>query len=122
MSYSPHEYVRHILAETTYILKHCANLTYARFVDDETMRRAVVRSLEIIGEASKQLTEEFRAEHPSIEWRAMAGLRDRLIHGYFGIDYELVWDVIEHHIPHVHRELLSIFPEHAQDGTNETRL
>jgi uncharacterized protein with HEPN domain len=58
-----------------------------------------VRSLEIIGEAAKKVPEEFRAQYPTVEWRAMAGMRDRLIHDYLGVDYELVWDVVQNRIP-----------------------
>lgn len=59
---------------------------------DETLRRAFVRSLEITGEATKKVPDDFRAAFPDVEWRAMAGMRDRLIHDYFGVDFELVWD------------------------------
>jgi len=60
------------------------------FLQNETLRRAFVRSLEIIGEAAKKLPDEFRTQYPNLEWRAMAGMRDRLIHGYFGVDHDLV--------------------------------
>lgn len=60
---------------------------------DETLRRAFVRSLEVIGEAAKKVPDDVRATYPAVEWRAMAGMRDRLIHNYFGVDLELVWDV-----------------------------
>jgi len=66
------------------------------------MKRCVERlwrSLEIIGEAAKHVAEDFRAQHPTVEWRAMAGMRDRLIHDYFGVDFELVWDVVHSRIP-----------------------
>jgi uncharacterized protein with HEPN domain len=56
----------------------------------------VVRSIEVIGEAAKQVPEDFRALHPQIEWRLMAGMRDRLIHGYFGVDHDIVWNVASH--------------------------
>ena len=61
--------------------------------------RAVVRSIEIIGEASKKIDEEFKATHTHIEWKKMAGARDKLIHDYFGIDYDIVWDIIQNKIP-----------------------
>jgi uncharacterized protein with HEPN domain len=66
---------------------------------DETLKRAFVRSIEIIGEAVKQLPDEFRSEHSAIDWRAIAGTRDNLIHDYFGIDYDIVWDIVTNEIP-----------------------
>jgi len=78
------------------------------FLANETLRRAAVRSLEIIGEAAKKVPEKFRAKYPAVEWRAMAGMRDRLIHDYFGVDYELVWDVLQNHIPILHTQIVSI--------------
>lgn len=84
MSFEPRDYLRHILVEVEYLLDHSQNLTYERFAEDETLRRAFVRSLEVIGEAVKNLPEEFRASHPEVEWRSIAQMRDRLIHGYFG--------------------------------------
>ena len=86
MSSEPLDYLRHILAEEDYLLEARTSLTYEAFEADETLRRAFVRSLEVIGEATKRVPDAFRAEHPQIEWRAMAGMRDRLIHGYFGVD------------------------------------
>ena len=71
--------------------------------------RAVVRSIEIIGEASKKIDEEFKSTHIHIEWKKMAGARDKLIHDYFGIDYDIVWDIIQNKIPdldHFLNELL----------------
>ena len=99
MSFEPREYLRHILAEADYLVTHSHGLTPEAFQADETLRRAFVRSLEIIGEAAKKVPPELRKQHPSIEWRAMAGLRDRLVHGYFGVDYDLVWDVVSTKIP-----------------------
>jgi uncharacterized protein with HEPN domain len=77
-------------------------------VADETLRRAVVRSLEIIGEAAKKVPAEIRAQYPAVEWRAMAGLGDRLIRDYFGVDYELVWDVVQNRIPELRAQIISM--------------
>ncbi len=99
MPLSVHEYLQHILVETAYLLNSSSGLDKAAFLRDETLKRAYVRSIEVIGEAAKQIPDAMRQRHPGIEWRAIAGMRDRLIHGYFGIDYDIVWDVIANKIP-----------------------
>ena len=94
--------------EADYLLAQTAGLTRDEFVANETLRRAFVRSLEIVGEAAKKIPEEFRAQYPTVEWRAMSGMRDRLIHDYFGVDYELVWDVVHNRIPELRRQIASM--------------
>ena len=108
MSFEPRDYLRHILVEADYLLDQTAGLTRDEFVANETLRRAFVRSLEIVGEAAKKIPEEFRAQYPTVEWRAMSGMRDRLIHDYFGVDYELVWDVVQNRIPDLRRQIASM--------------
>jgi len=91
--------VRHILTETAFIIQHTDNKTKEQVIDDEVLCRAVVRGIEIIGEAAKKIDEEFKSSHIHIEWKKMAGARDKLIHHYFGIDYDIVWDIIKNKIP-----------------------
>jgi len=99
MSLPLREYLQHILDEADYLIEHSRELDRDNFLRDETLRRAFVRSLKIIGEASKKIPPETAAMYPEVEWRSMAGMRDRLIHGYFGVDYDLVWDVVRAKIP-----------------------
>lgn len=108
MSRSTREYLQHILDETHYMMRVSSGLDHDQFIVDETLKRAFVRSIEIIGEAVKQLPEPFRQKYSYVEWRAMAAMRDRLIHGYFGVDYDIVWDVVVRHIPHLNAEILVI--------------
>ena len=75
------------------------------------MKRCVerlCRSLEIIGVAAKHVSEDFRTQHPTVQWRAMAGMRDRLIHDYFGVDFELVWDVVHRRIRELRGQIAAI--------------
>jgi uncharacterized protein with HEPN domain len=95
MSASNLELVRHILVETTFILQYTEQKSKEEVINDEVLCRAVVRSLEIIGEATKKLDDEFKSIHNHIEWKKIAGTRDKLIHDYFGIDYDIVWNIIE---------------------------
>jgi uncharacterized protein with HEPN domain len=87
------EYLQHVLDETAYLSKTAQTTTKKMFLTDETLRRSFVRSIEVIGEAAKQIPDSIRQRYPHIEWRSMAGMRDRLIHSYFGVDYDIVWDV-----------------------------
>ena len=81
------------------IFNYTENITFKSFLENAMMIDAVVRNLEIIGEASKMVSEEIKSAHPEIEWRRMAQFRDVLIHDYFGIEYEIVWDVLKNHLP-----------------------
>lgn len=113
MSFGPREYLSHILAEARYLLEQSRELSAERFHADETLQRAFVRSLEIIGEAAKKLPADFRSAHPEVEWRAITGMRDHLIHGYFAVDHELVWDVVKTKIPPLYEEVSRILSAEA---------
>lgn len=105
MSKDPEEYLRHILDECSYIFSVSENLLFEDFVEDETLKRAVVRSLEIIGEATKKIPADFKEKRNSIQWKNMAGMRDRLIHDYMGVNYTIVWDVMKNKIPDMRKQI-----------------
>ncbi|MFN0049550.1 MAG: DUF86 domain-containing protein [Cytophagales bacterium] len=94
------EILCHILDECNYINALLINgLDRETFLRDETLKRAVVRSLEIIGEATKQIPADIKIKMSHIKWKEMAGMRDRLIHDYMGVNYNIVWDVASDKIP-----------------------
>ena len=100
MSKSHVVYLQHILQECHYITSVVTEqkLMY-EFLSDETLKRAVARSLEIIGEATKKIPADVKYEWRDISWKQMAGMRDKLIHDYMGVNYLIVWDVAKNIIP-----------------------
>ncbi len=108
MSPSPLEFLRHILDKARYLEEQVSHFHQDQFDQNETVKRAFVRSLEIIGEAAKKVPSEIRDQYPTIDWRAMAGMRDRLIHDYFGVDYTIVWDVAYRKIPTLRLQIQEI--------------
>ena len=80
-------------------------LSYDQFLRDTKVQDAVVRNLEIIGEAVKNLSPDFRKRYKDIDWKNIAGFRDRIIHHYFGVNWDIVWDVVRHKVPELKAQL-----------------
>ena len=111
MSKEPKEYLRHIKDECSYLISVSENLLFENFMEDETLKRAVVRSLEIIGEATKKIPADIKVKWNTIQWKNMAGMRDRLIHDYMGVNYTIVWDVMKSKIPDMHKQIAEFLNE-----------
>jgi uncharacterized protein with HEPN domain len=114
MSVSPLEYLRHILDETKYLRDQAEGLSKEDFLNDETLKRAFVRSIEIIGEATKKIPADFRDKYSDVEWRAMAGMRDKLVHDYFVVDYDIVWDVVINKLAKLSKSIERILREESK--------
>ncbi len=119
MPLSPLEHLRHILDEAGYLAAHLQGVGREQFTRDETLKLAFVRSLEIIGEAIKKTPPWVTQRYSDIDWRSAAGMRDRLIHGYFGVDYDIVWDVATNKVPVLRSQIAEILRREGGDSPRE---
>ncbi|MEF8894259.1 HepT-like ribonuclease domain-containing protein [Halodesulfurarchaeum sp.] len=102
------DYITDIDEAARKIEQYTANLDYEDFVDDELRVDAVLRNFEVIGEAAKNVPAEVRDEYKAVPWAEMAGMRDKLIHGYSTVELAIVWKTVEEEIPEVKRQIESI--------------
>lgn len=109
MRKDPRVYLAHILECIQKIERFTAD-GKGRFLQDVMVQDAVLRNFEVIGEAAKRLGDSYRAAHPEIPWRALAGLRDVLIHQYEGVDQEKVWAIVENELPGLRQAIAGLLP------------
>ena len=103
-------YARDVWKHAVRARAHVAGLTLADFIADAKSQDAAFRCLEIMGEATKRISSDYRTSHPQIPWARMAGFRDVLAHGYDGLDYDLCWKIIQENVPAVIAQLEAIIP------------
>jgi len=104
-------YLKHILDETKFLLNETSGSTYEDFTSNELLKRGCTRSLEIIGEAVKSLSIDFKKRYPDIQWKKIAGMRDKIIHYYFGVNWDIVWATIQDKIPELKERIEAIIEE-----------
>ena len=97
--------VQDMLDATRKIELYTAGVDRAAFLQDEKTIDAVVRNLEVLGEAARQLPDDFTSRHTDIPWNQIAGLRNRIVHDYFGLDLEIIWQIIQHDLPPLKAQL-----------------
>jgi uncharacterized protein with HEPN domain len=95
------DYLADIQEAIEKIQQYIAGYTFPRFVQDSKTQDAVIRNLEIIGEATKQISTPLKETYSDVPWKSLAGVRDRLIHHYFGVNYETVWQIITLELPQI---------------------
>ena len=103
-----------ILSSIAKIQRYVGTMNREQFLDDEKTIDAVVRNVEIIGEATCQLPTEFTLKFPAIPWHQMAGLRNRIVHEYFGLDLEIIWAIIEQYLPVLQKQIQPLFDRLSQ--------
>ena len=92
-------YLRGMIEAIGKIERYTENMNFEDFSNNELIQDGVIRNLEIIGEAVKNLPDDIKKDYPEVEWRKIAGLRDILIHAYFGVDLEIIWDIVKNKVP-----------------------
>ena len=103
------DFLHHILDECIYLKDYYTEINFSNFCNNKTLTNAVCRSLEIIGEATKNIHPDIKAKYALVDWRRMAGIRDIIIHDYFGLDFEVIWDTIQTDIPDLKEWIEKIF-------------
>lgn len=98
-------YILHILDEIKNIKQFLLGIDFDMLINDTKTAKAIERSLEIIGEAAKNLSEEFKEKTKEIPWREVMGLRDKIIHHYFDVDYKTIWDIVQNDLPELEKIL-----------------
>jgi len=109
------DYLEDIIEAMENAMDFIRGMSYEEFVKDTKTVYAVIRAIEIIGEAVKNIPEDVRSKYPEIPWQAMAGMRDKVIHAYFGVKLERVWEVVKRDIPNLKPKFERILEELKED-------
>jgi uncharacterized protein with HEPN domain len=91
-----------------FLMENCSAIDVQNLMEDKVLSRACLKSLETIGEASRNISEDLRMAHPEVPWRQMTGLRNKLVHHYFGVDWEIVADVLKNELPGLRQDILRL--------------
>jgi len=111
MKKKPEIFLKHILESIELIEKYTRKVSQDEFFHNIQIQDAIIRRLEIIGEATKNLPMAFRNKYPTIPWKKIAGMRDIIIHEYFGLDLKLVWKIVKKNLPELKVKILKILKE-----------
>ncbi len=108
------DYLQDILVSIDETAEFTREISYNEFIEDRKTINAVVRSLEVLGEAAKRIPDDLREKAPGVPWKYMAGMRDKLIHEYFSVDLSIVWNVIKTELPPIRPAIQSLF-QHVEE-------
>ena len=108
-------FLKHILDEINFLIRETKNVEFEELMQKEVLKRACARSLEVIGEAIKNISTDFREKYDDIEWKKWTGLRNKIIHYYFGVNWDIVWDIIKNRLPEL-KERIEAILEQIDEG------
>ncbi len=104
-------FIEDILESIQFIDQYICDLDNSDFINDRKTFDAVLRNLEVIGEAAKNISDQVKSSNDNINWKGMVGMRDKLIHGYFGVDPEIVWETIKNRLPEIETQIKDILKD-----------
>ena len=108
-------FLKHIREESEFLLKETRGFTYEDFIENELLKRGCARSLEVIGEAVKNLSADFKKRYKTVDWKKIARMRDKIIHDYFGVNWDIVWATIQEKIPQLKKRIKTIIDDIEKD-------
>lgn len=115
MNKDPKIFIEHIIESIELIETYAQKKTYREFKNSTQLQDSIIRRLEIIGEAIKNIPKKVRQRYPSIPWKKVAGMRDILIHEYFGVDMRLTWEAVKKNLPELKKQILEVKNAIAKD-------
>ena len=112
----PHFFIEDIIHSIERISSYTSGITREEFGRDTKTQDAVIRNLEIIGEAAKNIPESFKEKYPEVPWKRIAGMRDKLVHHYFGVSMDIIWATVKNDIPEIQPALVKIHATLKESG------
>ncbi len=113
------EHLEDMLIACQNIAEYLIGFDYDAFLSDRKTQDAVLRNIEILGEAVKNISKDIKTKYPEIGWRDIARTRDKLIHSYFGVDIDIVWDICFHDIPRLEKQLMEVLKKEKRNPLHE---
>ena len=109
-------YLHHIIDAFVQIEHYTEGVSHEEFLHNRLIQDGVIRQLEVMGEAARNLSEDLRNEHPQIPWRQMIGLRNRMIHAYFNVDLQIIWEIVQGDIPDLKQKMKQILDAISEES------